>query len=176
MHHRKIYTYINFHQNRVSRSVKTVHTNLFAKNGKLHKFATCNSNFKKSRLSNMHYPITDIHADFEINRPIRYQITTKRKYFHRQQKDKQTDGQTLNLLGRFFPKKKILMYLQKMASCINLQLSIVILKKSILLDMHHRKTYMYINFQQNQVSRSVKTVQANLFAKCCKFHKFATCN
>ena len=53
----------------------------------------------------MHYPITDIQADFEINRPIRYQITTKRKYFHRQQKDKQTDGQTLNLLGRFFPKK-----------------------------------------------------------------------
>ena len=31
--------------------------------------------------------------------------------------------------------------------------------------MHHRKTYMHINFQQNQVSRSSKTVDINLFAK-----------
>ena len=31
--------------------------------------------------------------------------------------------------------------------------------------MHHRETYMYINFQQIQVSRSVKTVHTNLFAK-----------
>ena len=39
--------YIHFQQIPVSRSVKTVQTNLFAKNGKLHKFATTNSNFKK---------------------------------------------------------------------------------------------------------------------------------
>ena len=39
--------YINFQQNRVSKSVNTVHTNLFAKNHKLHKFATTNSNFEK---------------------------------------------------------------------------------------------------------------------------------
>ena len=39
--------YINFWQNRVSRSVKTVRTNIFAKNGKWHKFATINSNFEK---------------------------------------------------------------------------------------------------------------------------------
>ena len=39
--------HINFPQNRVSRSVKTVHTNLFAKNGKWHKFATTNSNFEQ---------------------------------------------------------------------------------------------------------------------------------
>ena len=32
----------------VDRSVKTVHTNLFANNGKLHKFATNNSNLKKN--------------------------------------------------------------------------------------------------------------------------------
>ena len=51
-----------------------------------------------------------------------------------------------------------------MASCINLQLPIVILKK-INFDMHHHKTYMYINFQQNRVCRSVKTVHTNLFAK-----------
>ena len=47
MNHRKTYMYINFQKNRVSTSVKTVHTNLFAKNCKLHKFATCNWNFKK---------------------------------------------------------------------------------------------------------------------------------
>ena len=42
--------------------------------------------------------------------------------------------------------------------------------------MHHRITYMYINFQQNRVCRSVKTVRTNLFAKNCKLHKFATTN
>ena len=46
----------------------------------------------------------------------------------------------------------------------NLQLPILILKKSIISDMHHGATYMYINFQQNQTSRSVKTVHTNLFA------------
>ena len=40
--------------------------------------------------------------------------------------------------------------------------------------MHHRKTYMYINFQQNRVSRSVKNVHTNLFAKNRKLDKFAT--
>ena len=75
--------YINFQQNRVYRSVITVHTNVFAKNGKLHKFATTNSIFFKLTLS----------------------------------------------------------------------------------DMHHRKTYTYINLQQNRVSRSAKNVHTNLFAK-----------
>ena len=52
-----------------------------------------------------------------------------------------------------------------MASCINLQLPIVILKESTHLDMHHHKTHMYINFQQNRVSTPVKTVHTNIFAK-----------
>ena len=39
--------YINFQQTRVSRSVQTVHTNTFANNRKVHKFATTNSNLKK---------------------------------------------------------------------------------------------------------------------------------
>ena len=39
--------YINFQQNRVSRSVKTERTKIFAKNCKLHKFATANKNLKK---------------------------------------------------------------------------------------------------------------------------------
>ena len=50
MHDRKKYMYINFQQNRVCRSVKTVRTNLFAQCGKLHKFATTNSNFEKNQL------------------------------------------------------------------------------------------------------------------------------
>ena len=69
MHHRKTYMYINFQQNRVSRSVKTVHTNLFAKK---YQFAVRIS--KESRDSDMHYPLTDIQAEFEIKRPARYQI------------------------------------------------------------------------------------------------------
>ena len=37
--------------------------------------------------------------------------------------------------------------------------------------MHHRKMYMYINFQQNSVSRSVKTVHTNLFCKYLQISK-----
>ena len=85
--------YINFQQNQANRSVITVHTNVFAKNRKLHKFATTNRNFLKSSLTHM----------------------------------------------------------------------------------HHRKTYVYINFQQNRVSRSIKTVHTNLFANFFNLLKFATC-
>ena len=35
-------------QNPIGRSVKAVHTNVFAKNLKLHKFATCDLNLEKS--------------------------------------------------------------------------------------------------------------------------------
>ena len=90
MRDRKTYMHINFQQNRVCRSVKTVHTNLFAKKCKLHKFATCNWNFEKSRLLDMHYPLTDIQTDFGINGPIRRQITAKRDYLHRRT-DRRTD-------------------------------------------------------------------------------------
>ena len=37
--------------------------------------------------------------------------------------------------------------------------------------MHHGIAYMYLNFQQNRVSRSVKTVRTNLLAKNRKMHK-----
>ena len=40
----------------------------------------------------------------------------------------------------------------------------------LLSDMHHRITYLYINFQQNRVSRSVKTVHTSLFANCINLH------
>ena len=81
MHHRKAYMYFNFSKIGLVDQSKTVNTNLVAKHCKckLHKFATCNSNFEKSHLSDMHYSITDIQADFEINRPIRYRITAKKK-------------------------------------------------------------------------------------------------
>ena len=46
--------YFDFQQNRVCRSVKTVHTNLFAQYRKLHKFATTNSNFEKKNNSFRH--------------------------------------------------------------------------------------------------------------------------
>ena len=61
--------------------------------------------------------------------------------------------------------------LHNIASCINLQLQI--LEKTIHLDMHHHKTYMYINFQQNQVKTQVMTVHTSVFAKN---RKFATTN
>ena len=57
----------------------------------------------------------------------------------------------------------------------------------LLSDMHHLITYLYINFQQNRVSRSVKTctqVYLQIFANCInlqltirisKNHAFRTC-
>ena len=94
MYHCKTYMYINFKQNRVScRSVKTC-TQSYLQNCKLHKFATCNYNFEQSRLSDMHSLLTDIQADFQINRLIRYQIRAKRKYFHRRQSDGKLGGRT----------------------------------------------------------------------------------
>ena len=67
-------------------------------------------------------------------------------------------------------------YSHNMASYINLQLPIGILKKIYYLDMHHHKTYMYINFQQNWVKTQVVTVLTSLFAKNRKLHTFATTN
>ena len=71
--------------------------------------------FKKSSLSGMHYPLTDIQADFEIDWPFRYQVTAKRNYLHRRTSDGQTDGTTDGRTDvaydnnkNFFSKKKIL--------------------------------------------------------------------
>ena len=86
--------YIDFQQNRVCRSVKTVHTNIFAKNCKLHKFATTNSNFEKSILLDMHHYKTYMDINFQQNQ-VKTQVMTVR---------------------------------QKIVSCINLQLPIIIFK------------------------------------------------
>ena len=64
MHHHKTWMYINFQQNQVCRSVKTVHTNLFAKRRKLHKFATTNSIFFKSIISDMNHRKTYMYINF----------------------------------------------------------------------------------------------------------------
>ena len=81
--------YIDFQQNQVCRSVKTVHTNLFAQYRKLHKFTTTNSNFeKKTILLDIHHHETYMHINFQQNQvktqvmtvPTRYQITAKRNY------------------------------------------------------------------------------------------------
>ena len=51
-------------------------------------------------------------------------------------------------------------------------------EKAIISDMRHRIPYMYINFQQNQVStcRPLKTVHTNIFANNRRLHKIATIN
>ena len=88
MHHHKICMYINFQQNLACRSVKTVHTNLLEKNSNCINLQLSVRILKKSRLSDMHYPQTDIQADFEINRPIRYHVTAIKTF------TQTTDGQT----------------------------------------------------------------------------------
>ena len=58
-----------------------------------------------------------------------------------------------------------------------LQLPVEFLKKSSISDMQHRKTYNYFNFQQNWVSRSVKTVHTNVFSKIIScIYRFANTN
>ena len=59
--------YINFQQNWVKTQVVTVLTSLFAKNRKLHTFATTNNLFEKSTLSDMHYSRTYMHINFQQN-------------------------------------------------------------------------------------------------------------
>ena len=81
MHHHKTYMYINFQQNRVSRSVKTVHTNIFAKNRKLHKFATTNSNIEKKNISDMHHRIMYMYINFQQVRVSRSVKTVLTKIF-----------------------------------------------------------------------------------------------
>ena len=54
----------------------------------------------------------------------------------------------------------------------------VITKILVTSDIHHCITYMYINVQQYLVSRLIKAVHTNLFAKyrMLHVHKFATIN
>ena len=68
MHLHKAYIYIDLQQNRVCRSVKTVHTNLVAQYRKLHKFTTTNSNFeKKTILLDIYHHKTYMYLNFQQN-------------------------------------------------------------------------------------------------------------
>ena len=92
MHHRVTYMYINFQQNQVSRTVKIVHTNLFANNRNLHKFATCNLIFEKLLLSDMNHSISHISANFKINRLSRSVRTAFQRSSYRRRKDIASDN------------------------------------------------------------------------------------
>ena len=59
--------YIKFLQNWVSKSVKTMRTNIFAKNGKLRKFATIPIVSFKSITSDMHHHKTYMYFIFQQN-------------------------------------------------------------------------------------------------------------
>ena len=55
--------YINLQQTMVSRLVQAVHTNIFANNRKLHKFATTNSIFFKKIDYIRHASSCNVHVD-----------------------------------------------------------------------------------------------------------------
>ena len=84
MHYCITYTYINFQQTRViSRSVQTVHTNIFANNRNLHKFAATNSNLKKKDYLDMHHHKTYLYINFQQNRINRSAITVHTNVFRK---------------------------------------------------------------------------------------------
>ena len=93
--------YINFQQSWVSNLIKTVRTNIFAKNCKLHKFATIPIIFFKSITSNMHHYKMYMYINFQQN--------------------------WVCIVYQSKPCTQI--YLHKIVSWINLQLTLVILKK-----------------------------------------------
>ena len=68
-----------------------------------------------------------------------------------------------------------LIYLQKIASCINLQLPIVIINELIMSDMHRRKAYMYFSLPPNRVGNQSKLC-TQIYLQKRKVHKFAATN
>ena len=102
--------HVKYPLNRDNRFVKTVITKKILK---LHKFATCNSNFEKSLLSDMHYLTPDICVEFETNRLVSYSGTAFQIiFFYERRTDGQTDGRTDiasdNIKQVFFENKKLL--------------------------------------------------------------------
>ena len=144
MHHVILYI-INFQQNQVSRSVKTVHRNLIAKNHKLHKFATTNINLKKkSSIQTLIIVKTYMYINFQPN-----QVSRSIKSVH------------TNLLA-------------KIASCINLQLPIVI-KNNYFRQASSDNVHIYFNFHLNRVGNQSK-LRSQIYLPKSKLHKFATTN
>ena len=135
----------------------------------LHKFATIPIVFFKPITSDMHHHKTYLFINFQQNRVCIDQSKRARKFICKKNAScinlqlpiviyknrlfktciiiKRTCISIFSKLGLVDQSKPCTqIYLQKVASCLNLPLPIVILKKSIILDMRHRKTYMYINF------------------------------
>ena len=131
MRTRKTYMYIHFQQDCVCRSVKPCTQSY------LHNIASCIDLqlpiviWKKIIILDVHHHKTYMCINFQQNR---------------------VETQVATVLTSLFAKN---------ASCINLQLPIIFFENFALSDMHHRRTYMHINFQQNWVSRSLKTVHTN---------------
>ena len=110
--------HINFQQNRVSRSVKTVHTNLFAKNCKLairisknHAFRTCTTPSRAFK------PILRSIGMLDNELPRKEIISTDDRQTDGQTDgttDGRTDGQTSRTtIGSFHEKKKKLLIKNK---------------------------------------------------------------
>ena len=151
MNHRRTYMHINFQQNWVSRSVKTVHTNLFAQYRKLHKFATTNSNFEENQsfwtciiikhtcisifskigLKHNSWPCLQVYSQKIascINLQLRI-IIFKNRLFQTCIIVKRTCTSIFSKIGLVDQSKPCTqIYLQKIANCINLQLAIRISK------------------------------------------------
>ena len=151
MNHRRTYMHINFQQNWVSRSVKTVHTNLFAQYRKLHKFATTNSNFEENQsfwtciiikhtcisifskigLKHKSRPCLQVYSQKIascINLQLRIIIFQNRQ-FQTCIIVKRTCTSIFSKIGLVDQSKPCTqIYLQKIANCINLQLAIRISK------------------------------------------------
>ena len=149
--------YINFRQTQVSRSVKTVHTKLFANNGKLHKFSTTNSNFEKIDYFR-HASLYNLHVyQFSDNRVSRSVKTVHTNIFPNNRK-----------LHKFATTNSILFI-------------------SVTSDIHHCKTYMYINFQiiglvdqskpftQIYLQKIVSCINLQLAIRISENHAFQTC-
>ena len=151
MNHRRTYMHINFQQNWVSRSVKTVHTNLFAQYRKLHKFATTNSNFEENQsfwtcIIIKHTCISIFskiglkHKSWPCYKFIRKKIAScinlqlriiifQNRLFQTCIIVKRTCTSIFSKIGLVDQSKPCTqIYLQKIANCINLQLAIRISK------------------------------------------------
>ena len=159
--------YNNFQQNRFSRSVKTVHTNLFAK--------ICNLqlDFRKITPFGHAYHLTDIQADFEFNRPVRYQNTAKINYFHGRLTDRRTDGRTdgqtsRTTIGSFSKKEKNTKNRPFQTCIIVKRTCISIFSKIGLVDQSKLCTQIYLQ-------KFTNCINLQLAIRISKNHAFRTC-
>ena len=82
--------HVKYQLNRDIRFFKTVKTK---KINKWHEFTSCNSNFEKLLLSDMHHPTPNICVKFETNRLVSYSATAFQSMFLRAT-DRRTNEQT----------------------------------------------------------------------------------